>query len=99
MALGRPVVLPAVGGAPEMVRPGREGVHIPVGDTPPQVGCLAAQREPRERRRMGERSRATVETRFSESAMVDRYEALLQQLVLRRSERANLRRSATAHPG
>jgi glycosyltransferase involved in cell wall biosynthesis len=99
MALGRPVVLPAVGGAAEMVRPGREGFLFPVGDTAALVGCLAALREPRERRRMGERSRATVETRFSESAMVDRYEALLQQLVLRRSERANLRRSATAHPG
>jgi hypothetical protein len=40
-----------------------------------------------------------VEARFSERAMVDRYEGLLQQLVLTRSQRDNLRRSAAAHQG
>jgi glycosyltransferase involved in cell wall biosynthesis len=42
MALARPVVLPAVGGAAEMVRAGREGFLFPVGDTAALVGCLTA---------------------------------------------------------
>jgi hypothetical protein len=48
---------------------------------------------------MGAAARITVEARFSEGAMVDRYEGLLQQLVLTRSQRDNLRRSAAAHQG
>ena len=97
MALGRPVVLPAVGGAAEMVRPGQEGLVFPVGDTAALVGCLAALQDAGERRRMGEQARATVEARFSERAMVDRYERLLQELAMTRRQRGNLRRSATAY--
>jgi hypothetical protein len=48
---------------------------------------------------MGAAARTTVEARFSERAMVDRYEGLLQQLVLTRNQRDNLRRSAAAHQG
>ncbi len=97
MALGRPVVLPAVGGAAEMVRPGQEGLLFPVGDTAALVGCLAALQDAGERRRMGAQARETVEARFSERAMVDRYERLLQELAITRRQRGNLRRSATAY--
>jgi glycosyltransferase involved in cell wall biosynthesis len=99
MALGRPVVLPAVGGAAEMVRSGREGFLFPVGRTAALVDRLAALADEGARARMGAAARETVEARFSERAMVDSYEALLQQLVLRKSEHDNLRRSATAHQG
>jgi len=97
MALGRPVVLSDIGGAAEMVRPGSEGFLFPVGDTNALVERLAALSDADLRRRMGANARETVEARFSERAMVDRYEGLLQQLVLTRSERESLRRSATAH--
>jgi glycosyltransferase involved in cell wall biosynthesis len=97
MALGRPVVLPAVGGVPEMVRPGREGLLFPVGDTGALVERLAALAEPAARLRMGAAARATVEARFTERAMVDSYERLLAELALTRRRRENLRRSATAH--
>jgi glycosyltransferase involved in cell wall biosynthesis len=99
MALGRPVVLSDIGGAADMVRPGREGFLFPAGDTNALVERLAALADPRLRGDMGAAAREAVETRFSERAMVDRYEELLQHLVLRRSERDNLRRSATAHQG
>lgn len=99
MALGRPVVLSAIGGAAEMVRPGEEGFLFPAGDTGALVERLAELSDESLRRRMGATARATVEARFSERAMVDAYEALLQQLVLRRNRHENLRRSATAHQG
>jgi glycosyltransferase involved in cell wall biosynthesis len=96
MALGRPVVLSDIGGAAEMVRPGSEGFLFPVGDTRALVDRLAALADADLRSRMGAKARETVEARFSERAMVDRYETLLQQLALTRSQRENLRRSATA---
>jgi glycosyltransferase involved in cell wall biosynthesis len=99
MALGRPVVLSEIGGAAEMVRPGEEGFLFPAGDTGALVERLAALADPGLRGDMGVTARATVEARFSERAMVDAYEALLQQLVSRRNPHGNLRRSATAHPG
>ena len=99
MALGRPVVLSDIGGAAEMVRPEENGFLFPAHDTPALVSSLAALAEPAARERMGAAARATVEARFSERAMVDRYEGLLQQLVLTRNQRDNLRRSAAAHQG
>jgi len=99
MALGRPVVLSEIGGAAEMVRPGENGFLFPAHDTPALVASLAALADPAARERMGAAARTTVEARFSERAMVDRYEGLLQQLVLTRNQRDNLRRSAAAHQG
>jgi len=99
MSLGRPVVLSNIGGAADMVRPGTEGFLFPAGDTKALVERLAALSDADTRQRMGAAARETIEARFSERGMVDSYEALLQQLVLRRSERDNLRRSATAHQG
>jgi glycosyltransferase involved in cell wall biosynthesis len=86
MALGRPVVLPAVGGVPEMVRPGREGLLFPVGDTGALVERIAALADARLRRRMGAAARATVEARFTERAMVDSYERLLAELATGKRE-------------
>lgn len=99
MALGRPVVLSEIGGAAEMVRPEENGFLFPAHDTPALVASLAALADPAARERMGAAARTTVEARFSERAMVDRYEGLLQQLVLTRSQRDNLRRNAAAHQG
>jgi glycosyltransferase involved in cell wall biosynthesis len=97
MALGLPVVLSAIGGAADMVRPGIEGHLFPAGDTGALVARLAALADPAVRARMGAAARATVEARFTERAMVDSYEALLQGLALTRRQRENLRRSAAAH--
>jgi glycosyltransferase involved in cell wall biosynthesis len=51
-----------------------------VGDTKALVDRLARLAEPERCRRMGDRARGVVEVFFSEKAMVDRYERLLQQL-------------------
>jgi glycosyltransferase involved in cell wall biosynthesis len=97
MALGRPVVHADTGGAADMIRPWREGFLFPVGDTAALVERLAALADPQLRRQMGVQARATVETRFSERAMVERYETRLQELSIARRKRGDLRRPASAH--
>jgi glycosyltransferase involved in cell wall biosynthesis len=97
MALGRPVVHPAVGGAAEMIQSGQDGWLFPVGDTATLVDRLAAAADPVVRTRIGENARATVLARFSERTMVERYESLLAELATPRSKSEQLRNGATAH--
>jgi len=80
MALSRPVVHSDVGGAAEMIVPGRNGFLFPVGDTAAFVDKLAILSDPAVSRRMGQEARASVASLFSEKTMVDRYEQLLVQL-------------------
>jgi len=80
MALCKPVVHSDVGGAAEMIVPGRDGFLFPVGDTRALVDKLAVLADRTVCRRMGHEARATVEARFSERAMVDRYERTLLDL-------------------
>jgi glycosyltransferase involved in cell wall biosynthesis len=97
MAMAKPVVHSAVGGAAEMIRPGRNGFLFPVGDTSALVERLAALADRAMCERMGLRARETVEAQFSERAMVDRYEKLLAELEIKRTRNENLRRTAGAH--
>jgi glycosyltransferase involved in cell wall biosynthesis len=97
MALGRPVVHPEVGGAGEMIQSGHDGGLFPVRDTARLVDHLAALADPVLRLRMGENARVTVERRFSERAMVERYEQMLARIATKRSRRAQLRKRAAAH--
>ena len=98
MALGRPVVQSQIGGAAEMTVPGENGALFPVGDTAALVARLAALADPAARRRMGAAARATVESRFSERAMVDRYEQRLIELGSQRSDSdRKLRKPARAY--
>lgn len=80
MALGRPVVHSDVGGAAEMIAPGRTGFLFPVGDTGTLVDKLGILADPTVSARMGREARATVETLFSEKTMVDRYERALRDI-------------------
>ena len=97
MALGRPVVHPEVGGAAELISHGEEGFLFPVGDTPALVAGLEKLASPFLRKELGEKARAKVEARFSERAMVDRYEALLAELASTRRTHEHLRNRAPAH--
>ena len=97
MALSRPVVHPEVGGAAEMIHSGQDGWLFPVGDTATLVDRLAVLADPVVRARMGENARASVASRFSERAMVERYEQLLFEICATRSKRGQLRNRATAH--
>ena len=81
MAMGRPVVHADLGGASEMIIPGHNGFLFPVGDTAELVRHLAHLSQPDIAAQMGANARCLVESRFSEAAMVDRYEKSLSQLL------------------
>jgi len=80
MAMRKPVVHSEVGGAPEMIRPGQEGELFPVRDTGAFVDRLLRLQDPAARVRMGGIARETVEAKFSERAMIDRYERMLTEV-------------------
>ncbi len=76
MALGKPVVHSDIGGAAEMILPGENGFLFRVGDTAALVDKLTRLLNRSDRERMGRKAREVVEARFSERAMVDRYERM-----------------------
>jgi glycosyltransferase involved in cell wall biosynthesis len=97
LALGKPVVHSAVGGAAEMIRPGANGYLFPAHDDAALADRLALLADGERRSRMGAKARNTVTARFSERAMIDRYESLFLELESARSKRETIRRPAGAH--
>ena len=76
MAHRRPVVASAVGGIPEVLTDGLDGLLVPPADPAPLAdACIRLACSPDLRTRLGEAGRTTVETRFSLDAMVRRIEA------------------------
>lgn len=87
MALGKPVVLSAVGGAGEIVTESVDGWLFPPGDCASYAARLADLADQPHRERLGENARAAVLRRFSETAMVERYERLLREVAAARGTR------------
>ena len=83
MAMGKPVIHSDVGGAKEMISAGHNGELFALGASNALVDCLAGLAQPGVAKAMGVNARAVVEARFSEKAMVDRYESLLLDLCSR----------------
>ena len=80
MASGKPVVHSDVGGASEMIFPGRNGYLFPVGDTRALVGKLAILADREIATTLGRNAGLAVEALFSEKSMVDRYEKTLLEI-------------------
>jgi glycosyltransferase involved in cell wall biosynthesis len=79
MAAGLPVAATAVGGVPEMVAPGRTGWLAPPGNPAALAEVLARLLgDPEQCRDFGRAGRRRVLQDFSLSAMVSRYEEVLQ---------------------
>ncbi len=77
MASGLPALATAVGGIPDAVRHGENGMLVPPGDVPALASALRILLEDAPlRRRMGPAARAAV-ARCSWSAIWERYEALM----------------------
>jgi glycosyltransferase involved in cell wall biosynthesis len=77
MASGTPVVTTPVGDLPRVVRPGRDGLHVPVAD----IEALAAAMlrlagDPGLRAQMGQSARESVVAQYDEALMVERYQEL-----------------------
>lgn len=97
MAMGKALVISDVGGAAEMVVPGYSGELFPVGDTPALTAALRRVAEPGRALRMGIAAQRIVASRFTETAMVDRYEQLLAEVCARPVPARN--GGAAARPG
>lgn len=89
MAAGLPVVGTAVGGVPELVGSGREGILVPAGDSAAFTAALRRLAENQElRRTMGRAARARARSCFSVEKMVAAYEALYVALSAARGQTA-----------
>jgi len=84
MALRRPVVASAVGGIPEVITDGVDGVLVPPGDAVALAEAIVRLiRDPGLRERIGEAGYRTVVDRFSIDAQVRRTEAVYDEELAR----------------
>jgi len=84
MARRKPVVASAVGGIPEVLTNGLDGLLVPPADPAALAeACIRLACSPELRTRMGEAGRATVEARFSLDAMVRQIEAIYDEELVR----------------
>jgi glycosyltransferase involved in cell wall biosynthesis len=82
MATGVPVISTAVGGIPDLIRSGENGILVPAGDEKAllrELVTLAGQ--PTAGLVLGQAGRETVLARYSLSQMAERYEALYEQVL------------------
>src|SRR6202171_4966690 len=80
MAMAKPLVHSQVGGATELIEPGRNGLLFPPGDTAALVDCLQRLVDRSTQLMMGRAARVKAEVAFSEKLMVDGYEQLLLEV-------------------
>jgi glycosyltransferase involved in cell wall biosynthesis len=84
LAAGRPVVSTAVGGVPDVVSHGEDGLLTEVGDIGALAEALAGlAADPALRTRMGERGRARTLERYAVSRLVDDVDELYRELLSR----------------
>jgi glycosyltransferase involved in cell wall biosynthesis len=89
MLRGKPCIGGAHGGTPEVIEHGKSGFLVEYGDVDALVRYLLALRaDPELRRRLGERGRELVRSRFSAAAFRERWRRLVLE------ERAGLRPEA-----
>ncbi len=82
MAMGTPVAATAVGGVPDLVRDGENGLLRPSGDVSGLAGAVARLKaDPGLARRLAENARATVERDFSFAERTKRLMALYEGLI------------------
>jgi glycosyltransferase involved in cell wall biosynthesis len=77
MAMRLPVVASDVGGIPELIEQGRNGVLVPPGDERALAAAvLGLFRDPARANRLASSARATIESRYSFARMVREFETL-----------------------
>ena len=83
LALGVPVVAPAVGGLPEVVRTGESGILVAPGDAGALADAIERALDPAEHARLVAGARAAGD-RFSNAAAIARVEQAYRDLAIRR---------------
>lgn len=82
MAAGRPSVVTAVGGNAEVIDDGVEGLVVPPDDAPALAAALRRLLDdPRQAAEMGAAARRRVQERYSQEAMLRRFEQYYEDLV------------------
>ncbi len=82
MACGLPVVATPVGGTPELIRDGENGHLVPVDDTDALAeSVMSVLDSPQRARELGRRARATVEEGHGWDGVVERTEAVYEQVL------------------
>jgi len=82
MALARPAVITAVGGAVGVIDDGRTGLLVPSRDSSSLASAVERLLSSSElRREMGERAARSVRERFDAASMIRGYEALYREMV------------------
>ena len=81
MALGKPIVASDVGAIPDLVRPGENGLLVPVGDVPAWATAIKELvHDPAARRRMGEAGRH-IAPAYSVESMIKQIDELYAKLL------------------
>jgi glycosyltransferase involved in cell wall biosynthesis len=80
MALGKPMVMTDLGGAPEQVTPGSNGLLYPAKSIDDLADCLRRLADPQSRAEMGRQAASRVARDFSIHKMVRSYERVLAEL-------------------
>ncbi|MBU0652909.1 MAG: glycosyltransferase family 4 protein, partial [Proteobacteria bacterium] len=81
MAMGKPIIASSIGGIPDIVRSGENGILVPVGDTAAWAEAIARLcRDPEERRRMGDAG-MQMAPRYSSEEMVKMIDQLYGKLL------------------
>lgn len=97
MAAGVPVVASRVGGIPEQVRDGQEGLLVPPGDPAAlSKACIELLRDPVRAREMGEAGRRLASSHFGYEAMVGRIETVYRLVLDAAAGRETVRRTGLA---
>ncbi|MEH6437244.1 glycosyltransferase [Massilia sp. DD77] len=81
MAAAKPIVVTPVGGIPDAVRDGDNGLMVAPGDVEALAAALARLLgDAQERRRLGARARATIEQEYESGVVIGRISAVYRQL-------------------
>jgi len=84
MAFGIPCVATSVGGIPEIIKDGENGILIPPKDPVALANALATLfQSPELRNKLSQSARATFQTRFHVSRMITEYQNLYKELILK----------------
>ena len=81
MAMGRPVVITNVGGAPEIVRSGQTGFLFPVGDTASLVNFIEVLSDPHKREVFGRAASRFVAENCTAERMLSRYRDFFSSVI------------------
>ncbi len=99
MAAGKAVVSTGVGGIPDALRHGDNGLMVEPGDAAALARALASLLgDEEERRRLGARARATIEREFESGVVIGHISAVYRQLRDKRSDSGDSS-ATTSHSG